>query len=285
MFFGVLFFLVAGCNQNLMPIREGGVGNLEHSDSIIGGSKVKVSDTAAQSTVAIYIYKYNKLRQHCSGTLIDKQIVLTAAHCIEDHAKKNNMTVDQFIKQIRIGFGLPVVDSLKNKNIKIIRAEKAIVHEQYVVDQIPSSGEFYDIALIKLASPSPKNFKPVRLAESKDLYVGGAIVVAGYGVIDRQEQPTTTLKMVNLEVGNTEQSKTQFSYDTNKNIGFSSGDSGGPAYVENQDGGYSVLGIVSWNLSFALSFGYFSWIDTGVLTNVPYFADWIKENSEKLLLQ
>ena len=130
------------------------------SPKIVGGSAVP----NGKYPFMAYLELYGKRKSvsACGGTLIDRDSVLTAAHCLK------NTT------------GAVVVvgrTDLRNKNRgQVIEASKPFIHPRY-------NGNGYDAGVLKLRRPV-KGIKAIKLASSKQNYLekpGRKATVAGWG--------------------------------------------------------------------------------------------------------
>jgi len=109
----------------------------------------------------------------CTATAIGRDVLLTAAHCVEPGAD---------YKLLGSELGQPPV--LK----AIIRIER---HPQFDIKRLLNHLATADVALIKLAEPLPARISPALIAGgSETVAVGDSLVVAGYGVTVRGDGRT-----------------------------------------------------------------------------------------------
>jgi secreted trypsin-like serine protease len=223
----------------------------------------------------------------CGGTIIAKNWILTAAHCIEDCGMKLEIRVGKHQRDNPEGRG----------QIQSVNRNMVIVHPRYreraEVDN--------DIALIELCTELKFNdyVQPACLPkEDADYAEGNMVIVSGWGqTVDGHNANTLQVAAVPL----ISQRNCESYYDpparhnwiitdsmfcagnhidpenhiNNENkIGTCYGDSGGPL-VDNVNGKYTVLGITSWG-HHDYGCGY-----PGVYTRTAKFESWIKSTIAK----
>ncbi|ADD45448.1 S1 family peptidase [Stackebrandtia nassauensis] len=225
--------LIAGAVMVLAALTAlvGGVtfANAEGDDSstkVVGGTKAKKGEFPFMV----------HLSMGCGGSLYSKQIVLTAAHCVDGTGPDKSITAT-----------IGVVDL---KDPDAIKIKSTYVH---VSKKYEDKGE--DWALIKLAKPVP-NAKTIALNTTKS-YNKGTFDIAGWG--DTKEGAGT---------GSRYMMKAKVPYVTDKNcrkaypelngywemcagkpeggVDTCQGDSGGPMFRKDANGRRIQVGIVSW---------------------------------------
>lgn len=135
--------------------------------SIIGGKDISSTDSLSHSVVGIYD---TKTRFICTGSIIDQNIILTAAHCIESLPEK-----------LIIIFGLDFsVFDLNQKNF-LRTAQKVKIHPKFSGDP-KTDLDWNDIALIQFSGGLPDGFKPIEFLEKNvQLNQGMSVQMAGFG--------------------------------------------------------------------------------------------------------
>lgn len=262
-----------------------------HSDSnskIINGSLVDQSDKIASHTVFVSNVSDGYV---CTGTLIGKDLVLTAAHCLNP---KHNL--------YEIIFGINGYDIMEqDSQTNVRRAKKVVVHEGYNENQQANQN---DIGLIYFKGDLPAGYSPAEVLLNEDpIKKDSQIILAGYGVttattrdvkykkskkfqeeikngniicdydvLDESQLPTCfelnmsgdgELRKTTAPVAYT--SESEFVLDETA-AGSCSGDSGGPAYME-IDGKLYVVGVTSR--------GNLTCDSRGIYTSLYAHMDWL----------
>lgn len=258
----VMSLLAVSCSQqaaNTNVVSQSGEG-------IIGGKKVEDGTPVARSTVALYDSKVSAL---CTGTLITRNIVITAAHCVDP--KDSSQLSVIFAKDVE-----------KSKKEERRPALKVVAHTSYDPNRVEDT---YDIALVRFDGELPEGYGPAPLLGDFDQVVEGAkITVAGYGLSWAWgiKRGSGTLKETNVVVKEPHYGQTEIMLDQSFNNGVCSGDSGGPAYYE-KDGRLYLVAVTSRVGSFPIPLmPKCSMIS--IFTRVDAHKVWIVSNSQDLSL-
>ena len=200
---------------------------------------------------------------HCTGTLISRSIVLSAAHCVYDFD----------IHQMFFAIG-PDAHQAK----RTIRFDKALWPQDYAPKSWSDSAN--DIAILLLTSPID-DIEPVRLPNStqdieKWLRVGPTMTFVGYGYdLNTKGLKYHLGKKARVDIPVSSFSSKTFKY-TMPGKNTCDGDSGGPAILIENDK-VTVMGITSWGDTMCNMYG----VDTRVDAYLPWLSHYVPPDLPK----
>lgn len=241
---------------------------------IVGGTEAAPEDPRSDFVVMIR-GKYADGRGYiCTGAVVDKDIILTAAHCLGE------------LDTMQIIFG---VDPLKSGATQLAKVKDVYKHKHY--DK--GSQVRNDIALIQMTEKIPPYFEMAKLPWSQKKIAAPhqrmKLKTYGFGVTSGVREngkidvrSAGVLRLVNLKFIDISPYEDAFYVDQTQGKGICSGDSGGPAFDNNN----IVIGITSYAITDdpqqpekadddACNF-------KSVFTNVTHYKDWILKGMETL---
>lgn len=287
--FLALIILISSCSPKLQTTST---VKTDASSKIINGHHIDNKDPITSHTVLVYNMKEGFA---CTGTIILKNVVLTAAHCL---SRKHN--------QFQIVFSDEAYLALDQNDMEVIRhSDKVVVHEDYEYDykKQPKMNQS-DIGLVYFRGTIPEGYSPAEVMMDEHLIKKEQVTtIAGYGINkiigsevkykkskQFQDEIDAGEVMCDYEVTDVDgdptcleiytdgdgllrktQANIKFIYASEfvldeKKSGTCSGDSGGPLYIE-ENGQKYLAGITSR--------GTLLCNEDGVYTSVPAFLDWI----------
>lgn len=300
-------------------ICSDGVAKLEKNDvGIVGGKTLHKDSWLAKGIVFIVQeYEENNVRKTsmCTGSLVDQNIVLTAAHCV-DKAKYS------YHKDIRVYFSNQPECDKESGQLKNVRREVDAmkIHGNWRSKGHPDHGKFQavrgDVALLRLSEKAPADFYPLKLSEDFiDMKASSNILLAGYGqtnvdyegkysldnegVLLRMTQTNPlpapmrakvmqmiaetakqiearTLSGDDLIVTDNKAYNDVVFLDQSRGTGACAGDSGGPSLMKNQKGMFVVTGIASFVMHPTNKREACGY--AAAYSSVSYYKDWIDDN-------
>lgn len=271
------------------------------NSSIINGTLVADGAPVSASIVGVFNTSSNYI---CTGTLIAKNVVVTAAHCAPEKASHVKIV---FSNDIDYMLNAREQDVLKEF---VLSATDFKVSKTWDPNDETTEHNTGDIALVKFKGVIPDGFKPSKIvSDDSSIKRGEKITIAGFGVdtvyASKEINPK---KYKNLEdaisygeVTCEEDSQGKYSncyevertgdgvlreteaplkyfleteFHLNETLsGTCSGDSGGPAFIK-ANGEYFLLGVTSRGSELC--------DEVGVYTNVVYYKNWINDTIKLL---
>ncbi len=251
---------------------DGGAGgpselacNASTNAGIVGGQAVDNTSWIGKGIVFI-MQEYQLDREThtsiCTGSLIDRNIVLTAAHCVDK--SRNN------VSNLSVYFSAqPECDS---NHGRLSQKRKSVAELRIHPSWNPATSETTsrgDIALIRIYGKAPSAYVPVKLAKDfLPLPETQKIVIAGYGMTNPDYYGdfggSVSLRMADaLPINGGERaylvqltgdqnefnnlaSNEMLYIDQSRGKGICGGDSGGPSFMQNAAGEPVVTGVASF---------------------------------------
>ncbi|EPQ02091.1 Granzyme B [Myotis brandtii] len=240
----------------LLPAAEAG--------EIIGGHEAKPHSHPYMA----YLHITNEKEFRCGGVLVEKNFVLTAAHCKG--------------RSISVTLGAHNIEK-KEKTQQVIPVKRAIPHPDYNPEKYSN-----DIMLLQLAKNIKQTdaVKPLPLPRGKNrLKPGQKCTVAGWGMVTTWGKYPDTLQEVQLTLQKDEECEGHYNLrryynrtiqlcvgDPSEDKASFKGDSGGPLLCKNE-----IQGIVSYGSKYGEP--------PRAFTKVTSYLPWIKKTMKSLQLQ
>lgn len=300
-----VFVMYTGCSP--AALSEGTVAPTQSSSNIFGGSLSTQDFQNKNGLVGLIITTEvtvagglkpvtREFTSLCTGTLIERRVVLTAAHCVTSYQGERIVAVQAYFK--------PNINLVTQKDI--ISADRLAVHPRYMenVNQSVSvdSVAWNDIALIRLSADAPKNIKTVAIANKNSTVVNSnsKLLLSGFGiatptvrekvfnektqkwdVVEVQEKsPTSGIlrQVADISVVNLINQSHEILLTQTNSKGACHGDSGGPAFLQNEDGSVVQVGVTSRGTNELGN------CDEGAIySNVAEYSAWIETTTARLV--
>jgi len=248
---------------------------------IIGGHDTKIEEHPHHVGVILTIGDAHGL---CGGSLIANNIVMTAAHCVDPlRNATGNFTIVAGINELK------EINGTKHYKVKA-----QSIHPEYT-GEIPKTGLPDDIALLLLEEEveDSDRSRPIKINRGAKPEPGSKVTLSGHGRFHwyNNDLPAhiqeTTMDVVKGDV--CRQWFKDVPHDDARQLCVHSwthsacqGDSGGALQqceVDEESGDKECVAVGIVSFGFGLSCAPFP----GIYTDVDFFADWIDDESKKLL--
>ena len=312
----LLISLLAGCSPESKK-SSSYTGSV--NPRIFGGVEADQKFQSENGVVGLFVIMKDKSNQFgvaiCSGTLIDKKIILTATHCIAGDGNSQVVAVGVSFKpdfqnvlenwgqMSEADFekaGLIFVDNVAaNPNyMKNIKSESDYLNPNITWD---------DIALLRLSKDAPTEFKIAKLPTKEDIQLlktNSELFLAGFGMnsaiankavvnpktgerdvvpVGEKNPSSGVLRKANKKVVThiTADNK-EFSIESSKS-GSCHGDSGGPAFLTKADGTTIQVGVADRTRTLIPEDNIGNCNELMTYTGVIGHMDWIMPAMQQLL--
>jgi secreted trypsin-like serine protease len=249
------------CSSQTSHTLEANLGN----EKIVGGVQLDVNDEIAPHIVGLEIGS----QVFCTGVLVKKNVVLTAAHCTD-------VSFDP--RLINIIFGKDLTQNIQKRKVLggVVTEKWPQLSEEMLNDPEQSWG---DLAMLKFEGEAPEGFAPARiLGNAEKLTQGLDVIIAGYGLTKMPDQETLHLLKTTVQLTNPAVTDSELLFEQFEGRGACHGDSGGPAFAKFNDKLF-LIGITSRS---ATASGGENCLEGSIYTSVAKSIDFLVKAAKHL---
>jgi secreted trypsin-like serine protease len=246
-------------------IATGACGRIEDrfslNDGVVGGRDVTRGEDYSQLVVGLMLFNQGQSLGTCTGSILDDDLVLTAAHCLEN------------VDQVKIVFGEHM-----NTPHALRESRNFLKHPLY--NGASEADDASDVGLVRFVGGLPENYLVNELLpDDYTLKARENVILAGFGASEgRSGGGSRQLRVADhVPVKNPDYARTEVELDQSTQSGGHGGcygDSGGPAFVRTSDGRLQLWGVTSR--------GEFGCATTSVYTDLRKHLPWIRQTHAQL---
>lgn len=236
-------FLVLGCgdtnpHNNALTLKAvcGVDSSQEQTAKIVGG---KDCGSSNGSVVKILLFDEEENQTVCTGVRLNSSSVLTAAHCLNEFV---------FSVLVELGSGERIAPTAI-----VLHPEAADLGSLFV----------NDLAILTI-SPPKEELAPPRIPIAKRIAIGDSLTILGYGVNSAASPGSAgVLRVGEMRVDQVTEDSIFSDYKSLSGSNTCFGDSGGPAFIEDESGALALVGITSTGINVRCALG-----DRSAFTNL-----------------
>ncbi|MES2801420.1 MAG: trypsin-like serine protease [Bdellovibrionota bacterium] len=225
------------------------------AQAIVGGEVANESSIESYSSVAV-----SSWFGRCSGTIIDKNLILSSASCLAEYFPDKGYVAEPDKAYVQL------------KNKPPMSVEKIVLHPGYDRHLYP------DLAIIKLTENIPAPFMPVDLVEDTSVLTPGLdIILAGFGATKLKYQESKDRNTLYTKTVKTDRVFEKFGMFSYWEEGACEGDHGGSGYIQ-KNGRLMLIGVMHYETEglSAICTKY------GALESIPHNFAWISKTAKEL---
>lgn len=226
----IMTSLLSACHQRPVenvdpPNPDESAGEASDEELIIGGHNVTKKSEIAATTISLLDSDQGTL---CTATLLSETVAITAAHCIDGNPGS-----------MQLSFG-PRTSGVEVRSVtEAIQSPVWLRHQR-------STFNNGDIGLIHFSGGLPKGFFAAAVMKaSHQLSHGEIVILAGFGINNGSGGGAGRLRTVDVKIDDAHYSASEISLDQTEHGGACHGDSGGPAFIQDNAGGLLLWGVTS----------------------------------------
>ena len=240
-----------------------------------------------------------KMTWRCSGALLSKTVVLSAAHCFPRSIGIKDPETGEIVRGEMTGLSAEAFFKTDTRADRPwgVKSQKIIIHEEFRDDWVSRVGNvwnpsesIHDIALVKLSEEASTDKAPVGLLSKQEVQLssGEDAVLAGYGRdLSDDQVAIPRLRKVSVPMREALRNATEWyvgrgdllkAGKVDRPGGGCVGDSGGPVFVK-RSGGVRLAGVIvrgpdEQNGGCQAS--------VTIVTAIPAYSSWISQRMAEL---